>query len=73
VLKQYFPDYNDAMSNDFVLSADNNRLELMSSDIHDWRITFVDTGANANIGQRLRRSSRCCAATTSSWPSTATG
>ena len=23
-------------------------------DIHDWRITFVDTGLHANIGQRLR-------------------
>jgi len=26
----------------------------MASDIPDWTITFVETGANANIGQRLR-------------------
>jgi glucose-1-phosphate cytidylyltransferase len=26
----------------------------MASDIHDWRITFVETGANSNIGQRLK-------------------
>jgi NDP-sugar pyrophosphorylase family protein len=26
----------------------------VNSDIDDWRITFVDTGVQANIGQRLR-------------------
>jgi glucose-1-phosphate cytidylyltransferase len=30
------------------------KLELFSSDIDDWRITFADTGINANIGQRLK-------------------
>ena len=28
---------------------------LLGEDIHDWRITFVDTGLNSNIGERLRR------------------
>jgi glucose-1-phosphate cytidylyltransferase len=54
VLKQYFLDYNEALSNNFVLTDGGKNLELMSSDIHDWRITFVDTGSNANIGQRLK-------------------
>ena len=27
---------------------------MLGSDIHDWRITFVDTGLNARIGERLR-------------------
>ena len=54
VLKQYFLDYNEALSNNFVLTEGGKNLQLMSSDIHDWRITFVDTGANANIGQRLK-------------------
>ncbi len=27
---------------------------MLSSDIDDWRITFVDTGLSANIGQRLK-------------------
>jgi glucose-1-phosphate cytidylyltransferase len=53
VIKEYFLRYNEAMSNDFVLS-DGGQLELLSSDMHDWRITFVDTGQNALIGQRLR-------------------
>lgn len=30
------------------------RLELISSDIHDWRITFVATGLQSNIGERLK-------------------
>ena len=29
-------------------------LELLHSDIHDWRITFADTGIKSNIGQRLK-------------------
>jgi glucose-1-phosphate cytidylyltransferase len=53
-IKQYFLDYNECLSNDFVLSQGGKNLELLSSDIHDWNITFVDTGLNSNIGQRLR-------------------
>src|SRR4029077_12994171 len=30
------------------------KLELLHSDIHDWRITFADTGNNSNIGMRLK-------------------
>jgi glucose-1-phosphate cytidylyltransferase len=30
-------------------------IELHSTDIADWRITFVDTGLHSNIGQRLLR------------------
>src|SRR6185436_19746280 len=40
--------------NDFTLSDGGRTLELLKSDIGDWRITFVDTGLNANIGQRLK-------------------
>ena len=30
------------------------KLQLLNSDIHDWNITFVDTGIQSNIGQRLK-------------------
>ena len=53
VVKDYFLRYNEALSNDFVLSDGGQRMELFSSDIHDWTITFCDTGLQANIGQRL--------------------
>jgi len=53
-IKNYFLSYNECLSNDFVLSSGGKKLELLHSDIQDWRITFVDTGTVANIGQRLK-------------------
>ena len=53
VIKNYFLHYDEALSNDFVLSGGGS-IELLQRDINDWRISFVDTGLNANIGQRLR-------------------
>lgn len=52
-IKRYFLDYDECVSNDFVLTGGNRSVELLRTDIHDWRITFVDTGLTANIGQRL--------------------
>ena len=43
------------MSNDFVLSDGGRKVDCLAHDIDDWRITFVDTGQSANIGQRLLR------------------
>ena len=61
VVKEYFLNYNEALSNDFVLNGNGggnedgtSRVELLGSDIHDWRITFADTGLQASVGQRLR-------------------
>jgi len=53
VVKKYFINYEEWISNDFVLSKGGTDLRLLHSDIGDWNITFVDTGINANIGQRL--------------------
>jgi glucose-1-phosphate cytidylyltransferase len=53
-IKNYFLNYNECASNDFVLSAGGKRLKLVTSDIQDWQITFVDTGIRSNIGQRLK-------------------
>jgi glucose-1-phosphate cytidylyltransferase len=53
-VKNYFLNYNECTSNDFVLTGGGKRLQLFNSDIHDWRITFADTGINSNIGQRLK-------------------
>ena len=54
LIKQYFLNYNEALSNDFVFSQGGGKLKLQSSDIHDWNVTFADTGIRSNIGQRLR-------------------
>ena len=53
-VKSYFLNYNECLSNNFVLSNGGQKLQLLNSDIHDWNITFVDTGAHANVGQRLK-------------------
>lgn len=53
-IKKYFLDYSECISNDFVLSCGGKKVELVNSDIDDWRITFADTGTNSNIGQRLK-------------------
>lgn len=53
-IKNYFLNYSECASNDFVLSGGGKKLELMNSDIDDWRITFADTGIDSNIGQRLK-------------------
>jgi glucose-1-phosphate cytidylyltransferase len=53
VIKEYFLSYDEAVSNDFVLSEGGRSIELLNTDIQDWRITFVDTGPETNIGQRL--------------------
>ncbi len=53
VIKEYFLNYRESVSNDFILSNGGKNLTLLGSDITDWSITFVDTGIDANIGQRL--------------------
>ena len=53
-IKNYFLNYSECVSNDFTLSEGGKKLELRASDIHDWKITFVDTGLASNIGQRLK-------------------
>ncbi len=53
LIRKFFLEYNECMSNDFVMSDGGNKIELLGSDIDDWRITFVDTGLHANIGERL--------------------
>jgi glucose-1-phosphate cytidylyltransferase len=52
-IKNYFLNYNECLSNNFTLSDGGKQIQLHGSDIEDWKITFVDTGINSNIGQRL--------------------
>lgn len=55
LIREYFLNYNECMSNNFTLSEGGKKIELESTDLDEWRITFVDTGLHSNIGQRLRR------------------
>jgi glucose-1-phosphate cytidylyltransferase len=53
-IKEYFLNYNEALSNDFILSNGGRDVELLGSDISDWRVRFVDTGIRSTTGERLR-------------------
>jgi len=53
-IKDYFLNYKEYLSNDFTMSHGGRDIQLQQSDITDWKITFVDTGLKANIGQRLK-------------------
>jgi glucose-1-phosphate cytidylyltransferase len=53
-IKNYFLEYEESVSNDFVFSQGGRKLEFMQRDIDDWKITFVDTGLNTTIADRLR-------------------
>jgi glucose-1-phosphate cytidylyltransferase len=53
LIKEYFLRYDETVSNDFVLTQGGRHVEIPKKDIDDWRITFVDTGLNSNLGQRL--------------------
>lgn len=53
VIKRFFIEYDEWISNDFVLAGSTRNVDLLGSDIHDWRITFVETGLHTNIGGRL--------------------
>ena len=54
VIKRYFVNYDEFLSNDFVMRGDDKGVDLLHRDIHDWNITFVDTGYASSIGERLR-------------------
>jgi glucose-1-phosphate cytidylyltransferase len=53
LVKDYFVNYSEWASNDFVLSEGGRKIEPLARDIEDWRITFVETGLHSNIGERL--------------------
>ena len=54
VVKSYFLNYNECVSNDFVLMGGGKHIQLLNSDVQDWTITFLDTGISSNIGERLK-------------------
>ncbi len=55
LVREYFLNYREAMTNDFTLHGGEGRVELHRRDMDGWKITFVDTGLHSNIGQRLLR------------------
>ena len=52
-IKKFFLNYNEAFSSDFVLSDAGRNLNVLDTDFARWSITFLNTGSNAAIGERL--------------------
>lgn len=57
VIKRWFLEHDETFTNDFVMSG-RDGVELFDRDSSEWKITFVDTGLHASIGQRLRQVQR---------------
>ena len=53
MIKNYFLNYNECDSNNFVFEQGGKKIEIFNRDISDWKITFVDTGIHSNLGERL--------------------
>lgn len=53
-IKDYFLHYDESVSNDFVWSRGGKNIQYLNRDIDDWTITFVETGNDVSIGERLR-------------------
>jgi glucose-1-phosphate cytidylyltransferase len=54
-VKDYFLNYRETASNDFVITKGGDHIEMLDTDISEWTITFIDTGMDTAIGERLRR------------------
>lgn len=55
VVKDYFLRYDETLCADFTLLAGGRDLRPSATDITDWTITFVETGLNTTVGERLLR------------------
>lgn len=54
VIKDYFLNYNEYISNDFRIMNGGRQLIVKQNELADWTITFIHTGLHSNVGQRLR-------------------
>jgi glucose-1-phosphate cytidylyltransferase len=56
VVKEYFLGYNEALFNDFTLDGNGMgaQIEMHTHDVVNSRITFIDTGVNSTIAERLK-------------------
>lgn len=52
-VKEYFLNYDEYVANDFTMKHGQKQLHTTQTDVHDWNITFVDTGLKSNVGMRL--------------------
>ncbi len=54
LIKEYFLHYDECQSNDFHMSKGGKEIVPFHTDIDDWNVSFIDTGVNSCVGERLR-------------------
>jgi glucose-1-phosphate cytidylyltransferase len=52
-IKEFFLNYDEYLTGDFVLSNGKKKHKLFKSDVEEWKITFAETGLNSPLGERL--------------------
>src|SRR5205823_7273897 len=52
--KKYCINYNEEHTNDIVHPDGGKTDELLGRDTHEWSMTFINTGLNSTIGERLK-------------------
>ena len=53
-IKEYFLNYDEWVTNNLTFADGGKTIELETTDIRDWKITFVDTGLRTSVGERLK-------------------
>ena len=54
LIKHFFLNYEEAVSNDLIVTRGGKQRKLLSSDMDDWQVALIETGISTSIGQRLR-------------------
>jgi len=53
-IRDFFSSLFDNLSHDFLTKGGRKNTSLFNIDFSDWKISFIETGLHANIGQRLK-------------------
>ena len=55
IIKEYFLNYKEYLFNDFIFSSEEKNIKILNNKKQNWKITFIDTGLQSNIGERLKK------------------
>jgi len=58
VIKDYFLNYDESVSNDFIWSQGGKKVHFLNRDIDDWTITFVETAPAPRLASGSKRWNR---------------
>jgi len=56
-IKNYFLSFH-SLNSDFKVDLSNGEIDLIESQLIDWKVSLIDTGLNSHTGERVRRLKR---------------